>query len=543
MRGVCAVALLALVAAANAQSVAFTTEPFPYASCTRALSTSVYNVASAEKRGPHTICWTLDYNKAQCTKENKCCHTDVWKFELDIKPSCNVQAFEASATLDGVAIRDPDVRTPPNANPATQATLFLNGLGLAGPDADGKVLCITLEAGPCMTLESLIPDATWTAALGDSTHKCCPVSRGGNPSPPPSPPPPHPPPPSPRPSPPPPSPRPPRPPPPKPRSPPPPRPPPPSPPPTCSVCYVFQNVGADGLTGEPYFDDVDNCAVATEVLMASKNDEEIAKHVASGFDKVVCDGNKVTFCGVFKSVEDGQAAADYINDVYNGAEDLLRAVYNLNEGCPVTLEGQTMFLTSEPSGCGELAARLPACAIEKPPFPTCPSPCNENSYSTQFFVGNRITTKKGNGIPGINGTTYYCAPVLVAAPVDPDTYCGKSDVLAKVEFYLDWSRRWKVKSIAIVTKTNSKGSAWPVSWGPKEINTLKVTGLAWTSAWIKANAPQICFEIKEADVANGWAGTLDALAPADASGRVWTSCFEPDNRCCPVYSSNTFNKK
>ncbi|KAG2489689.1 hypothetical protein HYH03_011798 [Edaphochlamys debaryana] len=493
-RSAAAVALLAFVAAASAQSAAFTTEPFPYSSCIRAKRASTYSIEPSVTQSGSKICWTLGYSRAQCTAGGKCCNTDIHKFELDINVRCNVQSFAASATLNGKAIRDPDVRTPPNADPKTQAILYVNGLNISGPSVDNKVLCVTLEEGPCLTLKSLIPDPTWAAALGDSTHDCCP-----------------------------------------------PRSPPPRPPPTCSVCYTFKNVYADGTTGFPYFKDTANCGIAKEVFANLIESEDVADWISKGFDKPVCKDNTFKVCGTFVSVAAGTQFADYIAEKYDGGSNLIYEIYGQTPGqCPASLDDQTMLLESDPEeGCGALAATTPACAPPPPPpFPTCPSPCNNVSASMIFEIGSRITTKKGGGVTGVNATTYYCVDVTTTDAINPNNYCGRVTSLRKVEFYLDYELRWKIKSAAIYAK--GKRNVWPISWGPKAQNTLKLTRLDWTESWIKANTPQVCLEVREADASDDWAGTLEAMVPADANGRVFTAAFDIGNACCPVYQAAEF---
>lgn len=344
---------------------------------------------------------------------------------LPAEPSC-APGFKASATLDGKAIAANNVvlETPPNAD--KRMTLAVKNLGLAGPEVEGRQVCITVQAGNCRTLASILPvfdqSPLWQNSLWSDDHACCGVSRGSPPSPPPSPNPPSPPPPSPKPpsprppsppppspappsppppspapsppppspvppSPPPPSPAPPSPPPPSPKppspappsppppSPKPPSPPPPSPPPTCDFCvdyFLFPGLTRPEL---PWFDYYCDEAVFNllEIYQPFKDDGTIIS--GAGEADIICKGTNVTVCGVTKNEEAGRIMAQSLREdsLFQAA-----AILGIDTGrCYPALSGYTFITTPAPgydnSPCTPQPSAVPMCGPAPPSWPEYPS--------------------------------------------------------------------------------------------------------------------------------------------------------------------------
>ncbi|GFR50004.1 hypothetical protein Agub_g12144 [Astrephomene gubernaculifera] len=556
-RIIAALAFLALAATAMGQNT------FPYATCTKQLSKSTYSVVpSTTFPAANTICWTIKYSAAQCTVASSCCSTNVHKFELDVKPSC-MSGFKATGTLNGKATVAPAIMRPPNAN-ATQAVLYVTSLNLDSTNADGAQLCVTITKGSCTTLSALTVNPIWSAALFDASHVCCPVIRGASPPPPsppppsppppppprppppsppppsppppsppppsppppsppppsppppspppPSPPPPSPPPPSPPPpSPPPPSPPPPRPPPPSPPppSPPPPSPPPPSPPPPCSACLTWEVVG-----NLAFFDNVDNCNVASAAIKSILSSFKTSKKIISGFDTATCNGNYVQTCGSFWSVEAGAQVANALQGVGSGF--VVSPVFGYTTDCPAVLAGYAVRLVSNNAVCANVQIDAPACAPPTTTFPFCV--CNKESGATPFALQRQITETVG-----VNTNT-YCVGVESVTPNAGK--CGQQTVMKKAEFYFDQTKRFQLVSIN-VRYNNGTSFGRSQSWGPTGDNTLKVSDLNWSAADVAALEPEICFELKKTT-------TLEQFS-MDPQGYIWASLFDPNQNCCPTY--------
>ncbi|PNH05225.1 Perphorin-2 [Tetrabaena socialis] len=121
---------------------------FPYATCQRLQSRSIYSVSPATSNpAPGTYCWTVQAKASQCVVSNPCCTADLHKFDLDVLASCDVPQAKLSASINGRVLTLVDIVTPANGLP-DQRTLRVSNLGLSPSNATGAVLCIKVRAAP-----------------------------------------------------------------------------------------------------------------------------------------------------------------------------------------------------------------------------------------------------------------------------------------------------------------------------------------------------------------------------------------------------------
>ncbi|KAG2489693.1 hypothetical protein HYH03_011802 [Edaphochlamys debaryana] len=451
--------------------------------------------------------------------------------------------FPATATYKNLPTKEVFSR---NFKGTDKWTIYVSDLDTMGPAVEGTQFCITLKKdAPCDTMAELMPEfPKWSVALWDPNHNCCPVSNSSNPSPPPGrpprsprlPPPPRvprspPPPKVPR-SPPPPrtprSPPPPR----TPRSPPPPRiprsPPPPRfppPPAGCDTCYQFKVTPGPNQPVLNYFDNDANCARAVAVWDEYFfNNPVIKPFIQSGFQVVTCDGDTAIVCGTYVSTISADEAASLAN-----FQLMLELVFQTAGGCPSNLAGYSLSLTSTKDECGA-AFDIFTCTFPPPPFPNC-GPCNNQTNSIPFAASQVITTRTASA-----SSTYYCIGIDTQTP-GPNTgeyakYCAKLESLYKAEFWLDYSKRWLIKSIASFADDGTM-TEWAATWGPAADNSLRVTPLKWDLDYVDANVPSICFEL-----ANSSGSILD-ITPRPTERRLWYSLFDEKQMCCPTSSSTT----
>ncbi|KAG2489691.1 hypothetical protein HYH03_011800 [Edaphochlamys debaryana] len=472
---------------------------FPYASCLRPLSTSVYSAVPVAKTtsfsyGERT-CWTFLYRDEQCTKPNAtlngkwpaCCEQGFHKFEININRSCvpaggSGRPFTANATYKGKATVVPYARL---WNDGAGATLYVTGLDAFGPAVNGTQFCLTLLKADnmCPTLKKLAPEwPKWSLAMWDENHKCCPVSNGSYPSPPP-----------------------------------------PRPVVPCETCYSFFTVSGPGVPPSNWFADPAHCANAQsaweDFFLGSPT---VPEHIASGFNTYECSGDTFKVCGAYVSVNDATAVVNAVD-----WDALLAQVFLLGDACPVELSGQRVFVSGSNDECGFYSGSRD-CAFPPPPFPNCTT-CLM-SQVLQFTVGQVITTRRASA-----ASTYHCASVTINE--EPTTggqlakFCNKVTELKKVEFWLDWEKRLDIESVVLFSKDVPKGKSVSIAWD-RPSNSARITALDWTVSWVAANEPQICFEI---DNVNG--GILD-LTPRPAEKKLWWSAFDHSNRCCPTEASS-----
>ncbi|EFJ44686.1 hypothetical protein VOLCADRAFT_106280 [Volvox carteri f. nagariensis] len=173
-------ASIAVVVSAN--QAAGVTSSFPFSNCSSAAS--AYSLApSAKIYGTNnTFCFTLAAKQGS----SGYCDTkaDVYKIEINVKPTCDLGSVTVQSTLNGKPTAVSPAFSYPPGGPAGSVVLRLTQLGL-GLNSTGSQICITLSGGQgCTTLEQLCqppPELTaggvCSAALFDSTGACCPVTN------------------------------------------------------------------------------------------------------------------------------------------------------------------------------------------------------------------------------------------------------------------------------------------------------------------------------------------------------------------------------
>eukprot|EP00198_Chlamydomonas_reinhardtii_P012930 XP_001702267.1 cell wall protein pherophorin-C18 [Chlamydomonas reinhardtii] len=473
---VVAAALAALVAVAAAQPPPPGFARFPYGSCSKSSPYRTYEATFPQGQSGNVFCWTLQYQGGRCSDPGfqACCQNDVHKFSLAFEPSC-APGFKASATLDGKAIAANNVvlETPPNAD--KRMTLAVKNLGLAGPEVEGRQVCITVQAGNCRTLASILPvfdqSPLWQNSLWSDDHACCGVSRGSPPSPPPSPNPPL-----------------------------------------------------------PWFDYYCDEAVFNllEIYQPFKDDGTIIS--GAGEADIICKGTNVTVCGVTKNEEAGRIMAQSLREdsLFQAA-----AILGIDTGrCYPALSGYTFITTPAPgydnSPCTPQPSAVPMCGPAPPSWPEYPS-CRGKSANDyfQFLVGTRYTVAYGDK------TSEYCVPIEIndinAQDARGQTCYGKN--LNKVQFYLDYSRRYQITGIAIKYNNGSTFTR-SQSWGPVGSNSLKITSLDWSVSDVARLEPQICLTIKS--------GTTLTDLSMDKTKTLWAATFSADHYCCPIQAGSPF---
>ncbi|KAG2489692.1 hypothetical protein HYH03_011801 [Edaphochlamys debaryana] len=496
-------------------------ESFPFASCLRPLSTSHYNAGYAistttSADGEETTCWILQCSEPQCTKPDadinrknaSCCTADLNKFEMNINMRCvppgtEGRPFPATATYKGQPTAQVFSR---RFGQTSGMTIHVSGLGGMGKAVQGTRFCLTLNKDAlCPSIKDLLPEyPKWTVSLWDSRHNCCPVTNGSNPSPP--------------------SPRPPRPTPKAPKLPahPSPRRPsfPPPPPAGCEQCYEFQAIPGPNVPTLNWFDSPANCETAKSAWNDNFDPTGARQHLITpgsfGTDRFRCAGDKASVCGSYRSPADATTAQEEVQ-----WRILLEGVFQSNSGnCQSGLQGQSLSVRGRfKDACADAVEQFACAKPEPPPFPNCGA-CNNFTKAMQFQVSSAVTPRRASG-----DTTYYCVAVQATTPVENDQinrdYCKKVKSLYKVEFWLDYERRWDIKSIAIFdTDTNKAGLKVPATWGPAADNTLRVTSLEWSADYVRRRSPQICFEVKNA------AGDIFSLSPAPAERKLWSAAFD-----------------
>ncbi|KAG2424779.1 hypothetical protein HXX76_014203 [Chlamydomonas incerta] len=548
---------------------------FPYGSCDKDSPFRTYEASFPKGQAGNVFCWKMQYQGNRCVTDPEfkaCCENDVHKFSLAFEPSC-APGFKASATLNGVAVSANSVvlETPPNAD--KRMTLAVKNLGLAGPAVEGAEVCITVEAGSCRTLASILPvfdqSPLWQNSLWSSDHACCGVSRGSPPSPPPSPnppspappspkppsprppsppppspAPPSPPPPSPAPAPPPPSPKPPSPPPPSPAppspappsppppSPKPPSPPPPSPPPTCDFCIKFE---VSGLNPVPWFSFQENCDVGISAVLTIfqqfKDDGTIVAGVDDTDGTITCGDVYLQVCGTTKNEEVGAVMAAWLEANAAVNQVFIYDVFGIPEakfkGCPAALKNFPLGMVpvGDETPCTPSPQFLRDCADPFPDWPDYSCKDNTDSNNFPFRTGDRYIVTPGRD------TNEYCVKVLTTSTTGTSK-CGTKTTLKKVQFWLDYNRRYQIKAITIKYNATGQTATRSQSWGPIGSNSLKVTDLNWSLADVDRLEPMICLTLKSAT-------TLADLSEGD-NGAILGAAFSDDLSCCPAADGATY---
>ncbi|EFJ44618.1 hypothetical protein VOLCADRAFT_106278 [Volvox carteri f. nagariensis] len=157
-------ASIAVVVSAN--QAAGVTSSFPFSNCSSAAS--AYSLApSAKIYGTNnTFCFTLAAKQGT----SGYCDTkaDVYKIEINVKPTCDLGSVTVQSTLNGKPTAVSPAFSYPPGGPAVSVVLRLTQLGL-GLNSTGSQICITLSGGRgCTTLEQLCqppPELTAGAPL------------------------------------------------------------------------------------------------------------------------------------------------------------------------------------------------------------------------------------------------------------------------------------------------------------------------------------------------------------------------------------------
>ncbi|KAG2424780.1 hypothetical protein HXX76_014204 [Chlamydomonas incerta] len=448
---------------------------FPYGSCDKDSPFRTYEASFPKGQAGNVFCWRMQYQGNRCVSDpdfKACCQNDVHKFSLAFEPSC-APGFKASATLNGVAVSANSVvlETPPNAD--KRMTLAVKNLGLAGPAVEGAEVCITVEAGSCRTLASILPvfdqSPLWQNSLWSSDHACCGVSRGSPPSPPPSPNPPSPAPPSPKPP----------------------------------FSLYKENGWIVAGTAE--------------------------------YEDITCHGSYITVCGQTINDEVGAQMAQSLTDL---ATAVVFNVFGIPEDgtCPVVLAGLTVGMAPstgyEKSPCVPAPIPVSGCAPPPPQWPEYPcrtAKTNGINYNNDFpfrTSNQYILTSTSSS------SSEYCVEVSAPGPFY-NSKCGNKTTLKKLQFFLDYNRRYQIKAITL-KYNNGQTATRSQSWGPVGSNSLKVTDLNWTIDDVNRLQPKVCFTIK--------AGTTltDLALNEQAKGPIWSAAFSEDLDCCPTLLGSTF---
>ncbi|EFJ40106.1 extracellular matrix glycoprotein pherophorin-V17 [Volvox carteri f. nagariensis] len=182
----CVVLAAGLAAHAGAQMM-----PWPY-NTVCAQQPAIYSVVpQVTERPNNTYCFKIAVNiPPNCA--GTCCSADLYKFELNVDPSCKVAGAKLSSTLNGKPTpTQPSLDKAPN-EPAG-VILRIPNLGLKMSNADGAEICVSLgpnAAGKgCLSLEQLckLPaggaPGTCETALYDSKFKCCAIGQPSQPTP------------------------------------------------------------------------------------------------------------------------------------------------------------------------------------------------------------------------------------------------------------------------------------------------------------------------------------------------------------------------
>ncbi|EFJ49621.1 hypothetical protein VOLCADRAFT_89527 [Volvox carteri f. nagariensis] len=118
--------------------------------------------------------------------------------------------------------------------------------------------------------------------------------------------------------------------------------------------------------------------------------------------------------------------------------------------------------------------------------------CNMTRNITPFAA---LPTMSGP-FTGRKNTKLYCFNITLVKPIEPNSTCGKSNVLDKVIIWAnDTTYRSSIKSIALYAAGDTSAKYVPPSWNKFGSQEVKATGIGWTKD--KANGGAICLELDQ----------------------------------------------
>ncbi|EFJ44691.1 hypothetical protein VOLCADRAFT_106284 [Volvox carteri f. nagariensis] len=492
------VLVAAAFAAANAQDlVSMKYKVFPFCNCPP--SGFPYSLSPPKDYGNGKYCFTLLVDTSSSTEA--CARAGLYKIEFNVNPACDKWSLDIKATINGnFSLQKPDFHFPasPPAPPGTQV-LFINNLGL-NTSSNGAEICLFLKSSKgrkgctilnefCLPPPNGAPGVCQTA-LFDKSIQCCKAPPRLPPTPP-SPLPPSPPtPPSPKPpSPPtPPSPKPPSPPtPPSPKPPSPPTPPSPKPPSPPTPPYPSPPSPPTPPSPKP----------------PSPPAPPSPKPPSPPTPPSPLPPSPPTPPSPLPPTPSPSPVPPCVVCTYLYIQPL-NSVFSLN--IPV-------------DQCRALANKVVDEFIA--PSGSCTTTVGATPFALLPYTETVPGTKKDR--------VQYCFRTAVVQPNDPNSRCGSSDTLAKIEFWANETMRRSVLGVYVRPSDADTFRYIAPSWAAVGEQTFKVTPLRWSKA--QADGGKVCLEFNQ-NV------DLSSFCLTNSSRKVcWMSLFSPDNKCCPVVSA------
>ncbi|GIL82129.1 hypothetical protein Vretifemale_11064 [Volvox reticuliferus] len=501
-----AVVVLLLAAAFVAAPLALAVEvdTFPFFKCGGTPTPYSFPGASTSYRNG-TYCATLVVSPPK-NASDPCATADLRKIEVNINPACDVKNTIVKATINGV----PTTITPaffvPAGAPEGSVALRMTQLGL-GLGNNGDVICITLSpktpgaTNACTNLESLCqappgaPPGTCSAALVDTTLRCCAINVVS----------------------------------------------PVRPPPRLTCGYVHPRATATAVF--PLSIESRRCnALGQRMINDTLTQAALVGAVMD--DRVQpfynCSDTVIRACWAFNSPSDAAKLQEWAKEVLVAWHDAAVGL-DTSDSCRPWLIGYQMEVVIGGLGTfpavplGDINANFtqdaPAdvantvCApnLSKVNYPKCT--CNTTVFGTKFGVDPWIYMYPGRR----RTTTLYCFTVLVVNASDPTSPCGSTNKLFKAEIWGDDTQRKKLKGIAVQPAGAKNFTYRSPSWGAPGDQTIKVSQLNWTPQ--QAHGAQICLELDSTT-------NMDSFCVYGQIQTCWINFFDESLACCPLYPAN-----
>ncbi|EFJ44692.1 hypothetical protein VOLCADRAFT_106285 [Volvox carteri f. nagariensis] len=238
-----------------------------------------------------------------------------------------------------------------------------------------------------------------------------------------------------------------------------------------------------------------------------------------------CEGSLVKVCLTFASNADAEKLEPYaltMADTWAGF--LLDSI-----GCPsefspfnvvVSIRGDGTWPDAPASKClnAEASRNCKPLPIRFPPC-NCTTTVGATPFALLPYTETVPGTKKDR--------VQYCFRTAVVQPNDPNSRCGSSDTLAKIEFWANETMRRSVLGVYVRPSDADTFRYIAPSWAAVGEQTFKVTPLRWSKA--QADGGKVCLEFNQ-NV------DLSSFCLTNSSRKVcWMSLFSPDNKCCPLF--------
>ncbi|EFJ49893.1 hypothetical protein VOLCADRAFT_89349 [Volvox carteri f. nagariensis] len=465
-----------------------------------------------------TYCIKIQSNSCSVTGNACCKNTTTSSLLIDVDENCMYETF--TATLNGKAVKGVTIG-PPSKGFGTRAVLTIPGLKLDAKalGANGATVCITLpKASACGSVDRLIPGgisnaAAWNATLLSSDLRCCPVTSLRQP-----------------------------------------------PPVPCETCWVWDVIPGKKTSGTSYdFLSRNSCPLASlepEYMTEDwKNccefegyfyklnylDDLLAKGLATGFGKAVCNATSLRLCGNFTSM----AAAQGLASERAMMGGLPFDFDNTDDTCPMGLIGSTVRLRSVQPTTGALDTRcapvneviqdlcwLPSLKDDMSegmvPFPN--STCNSAPGVTPFAMSMFYE------VSYFNRTRDYCINITTTTPKPAKSTCANATILDRMSFWIiddDWRRDMYLGAYLLTLERGSYTRMdLNASWGNLGEQVYNVHSLGLDVATVNAKKPKIC--IVRDPSGQLWYDTVSGI------GYLWTALYDKSGKCCPVYYANRF---